>query len=108
VYLADPVCDDVNATLPLELYVVTFYSEYYSTSQGGFFTSYLSSPTDPSLTFQAAKNSNKSKPKSSGSRPFVTRTTLPCLPSSSPVPPALIHIRTLPAWGIVLGVRMGL
>ena len=34
VYLADPVCDDVNATLQLELYVITFYSKYYSTSQG--------------------------------------------------------------------------
>lgn len=37
VYLADPVCDDVNVTLSLELYVVTFYSEYYGTSQGGLF-----------------------------------------------------------------------
>lgn len=34
VYLADPVCDDVNTTLPLELYVVTFHSQYYTTSQG--------------------------------------------------------------------------
>ncbi|TFK47428.1 Serine/threonine-protein kinase [Heliocybe sulcata] len=33
-YLAEPVCDDVHATLPLELYVVTFESQYYSTSQG--------------------------------------------------------------------------
>jgi len=36
VYLADPVCDDVNVSLPLELYVVTFHSEYYGTSQGPF------------------------------------------------------------------------
>ncbi|KAF8883813.1 hypothetical protein BD779DRAFT_1674349 [Infundibulicybe gibba] len=34
VYLADPVCDDINTTLPLELFVVTFESAYYSTSQG--------------------------------------------------------------------------
>ncbi|KAK0506828.1 kinase-like domain-containing protein, partial [Armillaria luteobubalina] len=29
-----PVCDDVNATLPLELHVITFGSHYYTTSQG--------------------------------------------------------------------------
>ncbi|KAK0199520.1 kinase-like domain-containing protein [Desarmillaria ectypa] len=34
IYGADPVCDDVNATLPLELHVVTFDSHYYTTSQG--------------------------------------------------------------------------
>ncbi|KAG6888788.1 hypothetical protein C0992_007518 [Termitomyces sp. T32_za158] len=34
VYMADPVCDDINTTLPLELYIVNFYSQYYSTSQG--------------------------------------------------------------------------
>ncbi|GLB36853.1 putative anticodon binding domain of tRNAs [Lyophyllum shimeji] len=34
VYLADPICDDINTTLPLELYVVNFYSHYYTTSQG--------------------------------------------------------------------------
>ena len=34
IYLADPVCDDVNVSLQLELYVITFHSEYYSTSQG--------------------------------------------------------------------------
>ena len=34
VYLADPVCDDINVTLPLELYVVTFHSKYYTTTQG--------------------------------------------------------------------------
>lgn len=33
-YLADPVCDDVNVTLPLELSVITFDSHYYTTSQG--------------------------------------------------------------------------
>ena len=32
--MADPICDDVNATLPLELYVITFESHYYTTSQG--------------------------------------------------------------------------
>ncbi|RDB27411.1 eIF-2-alpha kinase GCN2 [Hypsizygus marmoreus] len=34
VYMADPICDDINTTLPLELYVVNFYSHYYTTSQG--------------------------------------------------------------------------
>ncbi|KAK2467467.1 hypothetical protein APHAL10511_000322 [Amanita phalloides] len=34
VYLAEPVCDDVNTTLPLELLVVTFDTHYYTTSQG--------------------------------------------------------------------------
>ena len=34
IYMADPICDDVNATLPLELYVITFESHYYTTSQG--------------------------------------------------------------------------
>lgn len=34
VYLADPICDDVNATLPLEVHVVTFDSHYYTTNQG--------------------------------------------------------------------------
>ncbi|SJL11916.1 uncharacterized protein ARMOST_15330 [Armillaria ostoyae] len=34
IYGADPVCDDVNATLPLELHVITFGSHYYTTSQG--------------------------------------------------------------------------
>ncbi|KAG6890525.1 hypothetical protein C0995_007725 [Termitomyces sp. Mi166 len=34
VYMADPVCDDINTTLPLELYIVNFYSQYYTTSQG--------------------------------------------------------------------------
>ncbi|TFK64222.1 kinase-like protein [Pluteus cervinus] len=33
IYLADPVCDG-NAPHPLELYVVTFRSQYYSTTQG--------------------------------------------------------------------------
>ncbi|TFK38831.1 hypothetical protein BDQ12DRAFT_605427 [Crucibulum laeve] len=33
-FMADPVCDDVNVSLPLELYVVTFDSHYYTTSQG--------------------------------------------------------------------------
>ncbi|KAF9065023.1 kinase-like domain-containing protein [Rhodocollybia butyracea] len=33
-YAADPLCDDANATLPLELHVVTFDTYYYSTSQG--------------------------------------------------------------------------
>lgn len=34
VYLAEPVCDDVNTTLPLELFVVTFDTHYYTTTQG--------------------------------------------------------------------------
>ncbi|KAJ4467716.1 kinase-like domain-containing protein [Lentinula edodes] len=33
-YAADPVCEDVNATLPLQLHVVTFDTQYYSTTQG--------------------------------------------------------------------------
>jgi translation initiation factor 2-alpha kinase 4 len=33
-YLADPVCDDVHATLPLEVHIITFVSSYYATSQG--------------------------------------------------------------------------
>ncbi|KAJ7702683.1 kinase-like domain-containing protein [Mycena rosella] len=33
-YTADPVCDDVNTALPLQLYVVAFVSHYYITSQG--------------------------------------------------------------------------
>ncbi|KAJ7163895.1 kinase-like domain-containing protein [Mycena crocata] len=33
-YTADPICDDVNASLLLQLYVVTFVSHYYITSQG--------------------------------------------------------------------------
>ncbi|KAF8920390.1 hypothetical protein CPB85DRAFT_1429191 [Mucidula mucida] len=34
IYSADPVCDDVNVTLPLELHVVAFDSPYYKSSQG--------------------------------------------------------------------------
>ncbi|KAI6046986.1 kinase-like domain-containing protein [Pisolithus marmoratus] len=33
-YLADPLCDDVHATLPLEVHVVEFSSEYYTSTQG--------------------------------------------------------------------------
>ncbi|KAJ4467220.1 kinase-like domain-containing protein [Lentinula aciculospora] len=33
-YAADPLCDDVNATLSLQLHVVTFDTPYYSTTQG--------------------------------------------------------------------------
>ncbi|KAF8170288.1 kinase-like domain-containing protein [Mycena galopus ATCC 62051] len=33
-YTAEPICDDVNASLPLQLYIVTFASHYYITSQG--------------------------------------------------------------------------
>lgn len=32
--MADPVCDDIHTTLPLELYTVTFDSPYYTTTQG--------------------------------------------------------------------------
>ncbi|KAJ6576175.1 hypothetical protein DFH09DRAFT_1454036, partial [Mycena vulgaris] len=35
-YTADPVVDDVNTSLPLQLYVVSFVSQYYITSQGRF------------------------------------------------------------------------
>ncbi|KDQ55382.1 hypothetical protein JAAARDRAFT_37399 [Jaapia argillacea MUCL 33604] len=34
IYLADPVCDDVQVTLPLELHSVAFESPYYKTHQG--------------------------------------------------------------------------
>jgi eukaryotic translation initiation factor 2-alpha kinase 4 len=33
-YLADPVCDDAQATLPLEVHIITFVTSYYATSQG--------------------------------------------------------------------------
>jgi hypothetical protein len=33
-YLADPICDDVHTTLPLELFTVTFEGSYYSTNPG--------------------------------------------------------------------------
>ncbi|KAF7299301.1 hypothetical protein MIND_00879100 [Mycena indigotica] len=33
-YSADPVCDDVHISLPLNVYVVAFASHYYITSQG--------------------------------------------------------------------------
>ncbi|KIN99309.1 hypothetical protein M404DRAFT_155391 [Pisolithus tinctorius Marx 270] len=33
-YLADPLCDDVHATLPLEVHAVEFNSEYYTSTQG--------------------------------------------------------------------------
>ncbi|KAG1764160.1 kinase-like domain-containing protein [Suillus placidus] len=32
-YLADPLCDDVNATLPLEVHTINFNSDYYTTTQ---------------------------------------------------------------------------
>ena len=34
VYTADPIVDDIVSTSPLELYVVTFESQYYTTTQG--------------------------------------------------------------------------
>ncbi|KAH7905298.1 kinase-like domain-containing protein [Hygrophoropsis aurantiaca] len=33
-YLADPLCDDVRATLPLEVHTIHFQSEYYTSNQG--------------------------------------------------------------------------
>ncbi|KAJ7650439.1 kinase-like domain-containing protein [Roridomyces roridus] len=33
-YTADPICDDMNVSLPLQLCVVAFASNYYITSQG--------------------------------------------------------------------------
>ncbi|KAG1724557.1 kinase-like domain-containing protein [Suillus lakei] len=33
-YLADPLCDDVNATLPLEVHTINFNSDYYTSTQG--------------------------------------------------------------------------
>ncbi len=32
--MADPICDDIHTSLPLELYTVTFDSPYYTTTQG--------------------------------------------------------------------------
>ena len=34
VYMAEPMVDDISLVSPLELFVVTFESHYYSTSQG--------------------------------------------------------------------------
>ncbi|KAJ3566582.1 hypothetical protein NP233_g6910 [Leucocoprinus birnbaumii] len=34
VYMADPICDDINTSLPLELYTITFDAPYYTTTQG--------------------------------------------------------------------------
>ena len=34
VYTADPIVDEIVSTSPLELYVVTFESQYYTTTQG--------------------------------------------------------------------------
>ncbi|EGN94241.1 hypothetical protein SERLA73DRAFT_126224 [Serpula lacrymans var. lacrymans S7.3] len=33
-YLADPLCDDVQATLPLEVHSIVFQTEYYISTQG--------------------------------------------------------------------------
>ncbi|KIJ09198.1 hypothetical protein PAXINDRAFT_17707 [Paxillus involutus ATCC 200175] len=33
-YLADPLCDDVRATLPLEVHAIEFNSKYYVSTQG--------------------------------------------------------------------------
>ncbi|KAF7974176.1 hypothetical protein HWV62_13309 [Athelia sp. TMB] len=33
-YLADPICDDVHATLPLEVHITSFVSAYYASTQG--------------------------------------------------------------------------
>ncbi|KIJ60152.1 hypothetical protein HYDPIDRAFT_139699 [Hydnomerulius pinastri MD-312] len=33
-YLADPLCDDVHATLPLEVHAIEFHSDYYISTQG--------------------------------------------------------------------------
>ena len=34
VYTADPIVDDIVSISPLELYIVTFESQYYTTTQG--------------------------------------------------------------------------
>jgi translation initiation factor 2-alpha kinase 4 len=34
IYKADPICDDVNLTLPLEVHALTLESSYYSSTQG--------------------------------------------------------------------------
>ncbi|KXN81004.1 Serine/threonine-protein kinase gcn2 [Leucoagaricus sp. SymC.cos] len=34
VYMADPICDDINTSLPLELYTIAFDAPYYNTTQG--------------------------------------------------------------------------
>lgn len=34
IYQAEPICDDITATLPLEVHLVTFDTHYYTTHQG--------------------------------------------------------------------------
>ena len=34
IYQAEPICDDIAATLPLEVHLVTFDTQYYTTPQG--------------------------------------------------------------------------
>ena len=78
--MADPMVDDVGATLPLELYVVTFEDSYYSSNQG---TSILSSsPNNAPIARQDGRSLNKSRLRSSGLRLFGTRTSSASLPSS--------------------------
>ena len=59
VYLAEPICDDIRTTLPLELHVILFDSEHYVTTQGTIHP--LHRPRLLNANQQGRKNSNKSK-----------------------------------------------
>ena len=55
-YLADPVCDDVRATLPLEVHIITFASNYYMTSQGTLAPSFAIVVSLMTSLIQVARN----------------------------------------------------
>ena len=79
--MADPMVDDVGATLPLELYVVTFEDPYYSSNQGTR-PSLSSSLKDVLIARQDGRSLNKSRLRSSASRLSGTRTSSVSLPSN--------------------------
>jgi eukaryotic translation initiation factor 2-alpha kinase 4 len=62
-YLADPICDDVNMTLPLELHAITFNDPYYTTSQGTISSLFLFGWLWMSFT-QEGKSWSSWRPKS--------------------------------------------
>lgn len=62
-YLADPMCDDVHATLPLEVHTVEFNAEYYTTTQGNACPHLTCIFTD--IDIQGRRNLAKSRPRSS-------------------------------------------
>jgi translation initiation factor 2-alpha kinase 4 len=72
IYSAEPVCDNVDATLPLELYSVTFSSQYYATSHGKHCCGLVISLFD--IHNQGRKSLNKWNQKSRGSLAFAIRT----------------------------------